>query len=888
MNYRLTSYDNASQNKWPSVRRSCAKLGAVVTSVALVSATAFPVQALADSTDDAAVQQATSQQGPGGGNGTTPPDKPDGSSDGNGGPGGGGAPDGNGTPGGGANTTTFDYSGSYSGTLVADGETVSAQGSTYAATGSSTNVALAENAGQLAIDGSTLTKSGDTNDGDTCNFYGVNSIALSVNEGSLLTLANATLSATSEGSNGVFATDSATAYVYNSSISTTAGNSRGLDATYGGTIIADEVDVITQGDHCAGIATDRGGGYVSASDSEFSTSGSGSPLLYSTGCIEVDGVTGTATGSQIAGMEGLNTIRIEDSDLTSTITSKTASDPIANGVIIYQSTSGDADTSTGSRALFQAVDSTLTSSIASGAMFYLTNTSADIVLSGTTLNFDSSAANLLTAAGNDSNSWGSAGSNGADVTLSAYDETLNGNIDVDAISSLDLYLTEASTYTGAINSVANESGATGDGEINVTLDSGSTWVVTGDSTISSLSAANGASIVDASGQSVTIVAGGQTMVSGTSGVTITVSGSYSTTADVSGAVAVTDASIDCSDFNEYFGIDDGGEVVSDVVERLAGNEAEDTSAAISAEAFESADWAILATNQDFADAMSATGLAGVLNAPILLTDPNELSECVLEELQRLGVKNVYIIGGNVAMPADFETALANAGITGTVERVYGAEYYDTSVACAEKIVEHGGDCTKAIVAYGENFQDALSISSFAYKYGVPILLETSGETSADRALSSEAQSLLATGYYADAAVYVPGGTGAVSEDSVEGVVGTDLRGGARIGGETGYDTSNLLAVYMTANGYLEADGACIATGAEAAKGLDALSGAALAGSNGSVMLLVSAQAQMEAEDYTTIDGYLSDNAESVESAYLLGGTYVLPKAFLKKVDALLS
>ena len=66
-------------------------------------------------------------------------------------------------------------------------------------------------------------------------------------------------------------------------------------------------------------------------------------------------VTGTAEGSQIAGMEGLNHIKIYDSELSSTITDKTASDPIANGVIIYQSTSGDADTSTGERAQFQTI-----------------------------------------------------------------------------------------------------------------------------------------------------------------------------------------------------------------------------------------------------------------------------------------------------------------------------------------------------------------------------------------------------------------------------------------------------------------------------------------------------------------------------------------------------
>ena len=80
---------------------------------------------------------------------------------------------------------------------------------------------------------------------------------------------------------------------------------------------------------CAIVATDRGGGSISLADATLSTAGSGSPLLYFTGDIQVNNVSGTSSGSQIAGMEGLNTILIKDSTLESTVTGKTASDPIA-------------------------------------------------------------------------------------------------------------------------------------------------------------------------------------------------------------------------------------------------------------------------------------------------------------------------------------------------------------------------------------------------------------------------------------------------------------------------------------------------------------------------------------------------------------------------------
>lgn len=455
--------------------------------------------------------------------------------------------------GGGADTQSYDYSGSYSATLSADGTTASSKGKSLSSTEADKNVALAQNGGTLTVTNGTLTKSGDDTNGDNCNFYGVNSILLAVGEGSKAQVLESELSATSEGSNGIFATDSATAYANDTTIKTTAGNSRGLDATYGGTIVANKLDISTQGDHSACVATDRGGGSVSVTNSTLKSAGSGSPLLYSTGDIEVNNVTGTATGSQIAGMEGLNTILVNNSTLESTQTDKTASDPIADGIIIYQSTSGDAEASTGEKATFQAANSTLKSAITSGSMFYLTNTSASVVLSNTTLDFDSSAANLLLATGNDSNGWGTAGSNGATVTFTGIKQEMSGNIEADTISQADVYLTDSTTWTGAAIITQNAQGSTSESPLNVNVDASSTWVVTADSTVSNLTVADGGKVVDSSGKTVTIVSGGKTVVEGTSDVTVTVEGTYSTDYDSSGAGTLQTDTIDRSDFDDAFG-----------------------------------------------------------------------------------------------------------------------------------------------------------------------------------------------------------------------------------------------------------------------------------------------------------------------------------------------
>lgn len=147
---------------------------------------------------------------------------------------------------------------------------------------------------------------------------------------------NTALTSKATGANGIFATNKGTINVSNTSIKTTGkANSRGLDATYGGKINANNVNISTKGDHSAAVATDRGGGTVNVKNSKLSTKGSGSPLAYSTGNITFENVTGTAEGSQLAGMEGYNKISLLNSKLTSTNNKISGSDPIKNGVIIY-------------------------------------------------------------------------------------------------------------------------------------------------------------------------------------------------------------------------------------------------------------------------------------------------------------------------------------------------------------------------------------------------------------------------------------------------------------------------------------------------------------------------------------------------------------------------
>lgn len=363
------------------------------------------------------------------------------------------------------------------GTTEIDGTTETLTGS-YTTSESDASVILVENGGNATIDDAEVTKTGgDSSNTENSEFYGVNAGIL-VTENSTATITNTTISTNATGSNAVFSTGTdSKIYISDSTITTTGSSSaRGLDATYGGYIEADNVTITTQGGSCATLATDKGEGTIIVGNSTLETNGTGSPIIYSTGTISITNTTGTANNAQLVVIEGKNSATVTSSTLTATGTGNRG-DVDQAGVMIYQSMSGDASEGTGT---FTAEDSSLTISSDSehyttAPMFFITNTDAIINLTNTELSFGSNI--LISAKG--TSEWGNEGSNGGNVTLNATNQTLNGNIEIDDISTVTINLT-SSTYTGNIN------GENTAKEINIKLDSDSKIVLTGDSYVTSL------------------------------------------------------------------------------------------------------------------------------------------------------------------------------------------------------------------------------------------------------------------------------------------------------------------------------------------------------------------------------------------------------------------
>lgn len=325
------------------------------------------------------------------------------------------------------------------------------------------------------------------------------------------------------------------------------------------------------------------------------------------------------------------------------------------------------------------------------------------------------------------------------------------------------------------------------------------------------------------------------------------------------------------------------------MQRLAGPQAYQTSAVVSKEAFDSADTVVIARDDDFADAMSAAGLAGELHAPILLTKTDALAPETAAEVERLHAKTAYIVGGENAVSPVVDQALKGRGLS--VQRVWGQNSWDTAAASAQLLMDMKADAEESsdavVVATSNTFEDALSMSSFAYAHKAPILTTMEGGSAADRPLPEAARALLtADGAFSDATVYAAGGPDALAPQFVEDVVGSTRT--IRLAGRTGYDTSAAIAAYMVRQGLLSADTVALASGAPSMHGSDALSGAALAGLHGGLLLLVNGNGDLGPVDTTTVDGFLARHASDVVTAYALGGEVVMPSSVVDDANRLLS
>lgn len=372
----------------------------------------------------------------------------------------------------GTSATTITEDGTYSST-------------SYSSTGDDEN-ALRVDGATVTLDSVTVDKSAgsssNTEDGD---FYDQNAALLATN-GANVTIKNATVNSSAQNGNGIFSYGAGTTVnVSDSTITTTADNSGGIQTTGGGTTNATNLTVNTSGNSAAAIRSDRGGGTVVVDKGTYTSNGYNSPAVYSTADITVSNATLTANNSEAFVIEGKNSIKLNNCDVSGNMSSTegSSSDENVHNVMIYQSMSGDAEVGASE---FDMTGGSLTGN--NGDMFYITNTHSIINLSNVDITNKNADAYLMCVTGNSAaRGWGKAGANGAQVEFTASNQTLNGDIAVDTVSTLNMTLTDSSDFTGTINIIDNaQNGTAVDNNAVVTIDSDSTWTLTGNCTVTSL------------------------------------------------------------------------------------------------------------------------------------------------------------------------------------------------------------------------------------------------------------------------------------------------------------------------------------------------------------------------------------------------------------------
>ena len=349
--------------------------------------------------------------------------------------------------------------------------TENSENQAYVSTGQSENAVLVDGT-TVSMDYATVQKTGDSGD-ESADFYGTNAAVLADN-GADLTISNANITTDGSHANGVFSYGTGTSVtISDSAITTTGNNSGGLMTTGGASLTASNLTVITSGNSSAAIRSDRGGGTVTVTEGSYSASGMGSPAVYSTADITVSNATLTASASEAVVIEGGNSVTLNNATASGNNSRLNGQSTVKTNVLIYQSMSGDASEGASE---FTMNGGSMTAE--TGTMFHVTNVTTTINLSGVDFTYAADSDSFLSLS---ADAWGTVGKNGGNATVNLDAQTVQGAITVDSVSSLTLNAANGSSYTGAINT----SGAAG--TVDVTLESGSTWTLTGDSYITSLS-----------------------------------------------------------------------------------------------------------------------------------------------------------------------------------------------------------------------------------------------------------------------------------------------------------------------------------------------------------------------------------------------------------------
>ncbi len=350
---------------------------------------------------------------------------------------------------------------------LSDGSTVTKNGETISTATSDYNVVQVTK-GTLNLNNCTMTKSGDYSSssysGDDTSFYGTNSAVYASGSSAYINVSGGSVTTDAKGSNAVFATDGATITVSDLTINNSKSVSRGLHCTYGGTINATNVNITTNSETSSTVATDRGSGTVTVNGGTITAKGSKSSVLYSTGTITVDGITGHSEKGPMATVEGGNYVTIKNSTMSSNAE--------ARGILLHQSNSGDAE---GVSPVCTVTGSSLTTTNSSAPLCFVTNVQGTLSLTDVTTDIASGKLMTVEYYKRGENSTGTL------VLKTTQDNwTYTGDVSADEKNKVAVDVCDNVIWNGASDTDHTALSAT------VTVESGAVWNLTGNSYVNTL------------------------------------------------------------------------------------------------------------------------------------------------------------------------------------------------------------------------------------------------------------------------------------------------------------------------------------------------------------------------------------------------------------------
>jgi putative cell wall-binding protein len=296
-------------------------------------------------------------------------------------------------------------------------------------------------------------------------------------------------------------------------------------------------------------------------------------------------------------------------------------------------------------------------------------------------------------------------------------------------------------------------------------------------------------------------------------------------------------------------------------ERISGKDRYETAVAISKKGWSKADTVVIARGDDYADALTGVPYAYQLDAPILLTNKTVISDSVKAEILRLGAKNIIILGGTGAVSETVKKTLEGLGLK--VERIGGRDRYETAALIAAKLKASGR--TKAVLVSGQNFADALAVSSYAAINGHPILLTTK-----DTLPEATKKSISSLGI---SSIIIAGGEGRISN-----AIAAKLPVEKRLAGKDRYATSLEIAKHFN----IETNQIAVATGDDFA---DAITGSVLAAKQKNTMLMVKGNEGISPYISSTLQDYI--NSINPQKVTIFGGVGAVNNKVMEAIKSLI-